>query len=100
MTHPTEQVQEQVQKFVHTISDVLDGLTLNELLERFKPDKYMAEQLEGYLPVWGDRPTYEFVEGVLSSGPGDEPDIWNGDMKPYNILQILDTLYRAIPNEA
>lgn len=77
-----------------TISEAL-SMTLNQALERYKPNKYMEEELKGYLPVWGERPLHEFVEGVVSCGNGDEPDVWNADMEPINILLLLDVLYRS-----
>ena len=70
-------------------------LTLNQALERFTPDADMKKLLKGYLEVWGERPLHEFMIGVIASGDPGEPDIWNGDMQPFNILQILDTVYRS-----
>ena len=68
---------------------------LKQMLEQFKPDKDMQEMFENYLPVWGDRSLHDFMEGVISCGHADEPDIWNMEMEPFNLLLALDIFYRS-----
>lgn len=75
---------------IKLVSEALP-LTLNEVLKRFPPDKYMKKELKNYLAEWGNRPVHEFIRGVVVCGAGG-PDVWNGDMKPFNVLQVLDIL--------
>lgn len=67
------------------------ALTLHEVLRTFEPDAHMKEELAKYLPKYGDRPVLEFLEEIVAHDPS-EPDIWNGEMKPFNVLLVLDAL--------
>lgn len=84
-----------VREMLHEVSEMLSR-NLSEVLGRFVPDDYMADQLVGFLPAWGDRPLHEFLEYIKTLNPKkDGPDVLNGEMKPLNIFWVLDEFYPA-----
>lgn len=92
---------EEVREHLREASQMLSW-NLNEVLGRFVPNDYMADQLAEFLPVWGDRPFHEFLHHTKTLDPNEDgPDVLNGAMEPFNIFWLLDELYptpeRAAP---
>lgn len=85
---------ETVRSILSGISDMLE-VNLEDVIQHFKPDGQMAEMLEGYMPAWGKRTLHEFMVGVIAAGQPDEPDISNMSMEPFNLFEVLNSIYRS-----
>lgn len=82
-----------VRGLLHQVSEAL-SLKLSEVLEHYIPNPYMTEQLEEFLPAWGDKTLHEFLEHIKTLDPNvDGPDVLNGEMEPLNIFWVLFEFY-------
>lgn len=64
-----ERVSSIIRKHFLFLTQCLDGkVTLNQVILECPPDQVLKNQLQEYLPVYGDKPFTEFVDHYFTTG--------------------------------
>lgn len=86
---------EQVRSNFATILASLE-LPIEAVFEQFKPDDYILDQLNEFIPTWKDMTLHELnntMAQLTEDVSDDIPDIVNGRMSPFNIFDTLSRVY-------
>jgi hypothetical protein len=67
--------------------------TLNDALTKFKLDDILVDELRPYMHLWGNRTVHDFMQFCANSDCHEAPDLYDGEMKPYNLFLVLYPLY-------